>query len=129
MLTRKTIGYIQRFKEENDCTSSEAVDRIVFEHKNREIREQQAKHFSETMADKIYERFHKDLVRIRLGTNAADKNTQILLEMLNILMTNQKAHTKFMPTEKLDTPVLVQAKEHVTRRIAKYKQRKDSKSL
>lgn len=125
-LNENTLKILDEYKNEHGVSRSSAIDKIVREHK--ELKTRLDKNVIDKMADAIYERFNNDLVRIRLGANAADKNTQILLEMLNLSMLHQQAHTKFKPTEVLDTPVYVEATEHVTNRIAKYKQRKDSKN-
>lgn len=125
-LDDETFLYLDEYRKEHQLTRTAAIETIVKEHKN--LNNKNNEHIMEMMADKVYERLNNDLVRIRLGANAADKNTQILLEMLNLLILKQEAHLKFKPTEVLDTPVYVQATEHVTNRIAKYKQRKDSKN-
>lgn len=78
-LEKETIDYIEKVAKDKKISRARAVDLIVDEHKKSN------KTSVMLVAEAIGEYLRKDLVRIRLGTNTADRNTQVLLEMMNHL--------------------------------------------
>jgi hypothetical protein len=81
------------------------------------------------IAAAVYARLNKDLVRIRLGTNNADKNSQILIELLNVLAIHHDLKTSFATdVDEHKSGALRKAEADVQSRIDHYKQRKDDRS-
>ena len=85
-LSSESIEYIFEIKEKNHLSSqTAALEQIIFEHKNK------PKHMElvNNIADEIEARFKDVLTGIRLSSRFADKNVQIILEMLNTLCINR----------------------------------------
>jgi len=78
-IKQETIDYIEKVALQQNISRQAAVDFIADEHKKSN------KTSVMLVAEAIGEYLRKDLVRIRLGTNNADKNSQILIELLNHL--------------------------------------------
>lgn len=76
-LNEETVAYILKVSKEQNISQERAVDLIVKEHRKAN------KTSVMLVAEAIGDYLRKDLVRIRLGTNTADRNTQVLLEMMN----------------------------------------------
>ena len=114
--TKKVIDYA---KQEN-ISQGKALDHIVetfFAKENSMTKE---------IADAVYDRFNKDLVRIRLGTNNSDKNSQVLLEMLNSMVINL-GHYNFGSTDEVPSDIFNDSKGHVTKRIEHFKLSKQNR--
>lgn len=103
-----------------------AVENIFAEHRAANMSQ------NEDIANRVIEKFESKygnaLTRIRLGTNAADVNIQILMEIINSFAINNTFDIgEFVPISTMKAPVLEQA-EHTTKsKIAYYKQLKDNK--
>ncbi|HCM24738.1 MAG TPA: hypothetical protein DHW78_10505 [Ruminococcaceae bacterium] len=115
-----TIDYIEKYRDEKHLpTFSAALAAIVDEHKHRneidataavikEIAKQTAKELSDT------------LTRIRLGANNADRNSDIIIMLLNTLLGYQQLSTLLTD----DTPQLAKAREIEKERIKNFRQKK-----
>ena len=66
------------------------------------------------------------MTRIRLASNGADENGQVLLEVLNTLCWQLRAD-EYRSTEQMLHPTVEEAKKTVKDRIARFKQAKDFK--
>ena len=77
--------------------------------------------------EKLREENRKQMTRIRLASNGADENGQVLLEVLNTLCWQFQA-SEFHSTEQMLHPVIEEAQITVKDRIARFKQAKDSKT-
>lgn len=73
---------------------------------------------------KLKEDNKKQMTRIRLASNGADVNTQILIEVINSLCW-QLQIKDFRSTDKMLHPAMDEARKVVKERIANYKQAKD----
>ena len=88
--------------------------------------------FSQTISYLIREYPHlqeeneKLMTRIRLASNGADENGQVLLEVLNTLCWQLRAD-EYCSTEQMLHPTVEEAKKTVKDRIARFKQAKDFK--
>jgi len=115
------VLYLQ--KQECLGSFSAALDFIIKEHKQAENKE-------EIIADKIIEKLNKDyfnlLTKLRRNINAADINSQIILEVLNTLMINLEI-TQAYPTRDLKNNALKVGETEVKNKIAYFKQVKDNK--
>lgn len=75
---------------------------------------------------KLREENQKQMTRIRLASNGADVNGQVIVEVLNALCWQFQA-SEFHSTEQMLHPVIEEAQSTVKDRIARFKQAKDSK--
>ena len=81
-MTEKNVDYIEEVKEKNNLKySSEALDLIIREHRqNSDITtEAMIKIIAKEVADQI----KVDMKEIKNVSNDTDRNTQILIEMIN----------------------------------------------
>lgn len=100
MFSEENIKYIEKVKEEKHLKyPSEALDLIVREHK--ENTNFLYKGLAKFLADEILEEIKKELKSIRLASNSSDKNTQIILEMLNGLFIKEEIGAIFTSKEDL----------------------------
>ena len=76
--------------------------------------------------EKLREENRKQMTRIRLASNGADENGQVLLEVLNTLCWQLRAD-EYRSTEQMLHPTVEEAKKTVKDRIARFKQAKDFK--
>lgn len=73
---------------------------------------------------KLKEDNQKQMTRIRLASNGADVNIQILMEVINSLCW-QLQIKEFRSTDQMLHPAIDEARKVVKERIANYKQSKD----
>ena len=81
---------------------------------------QASKVLVEQLAKQVAKELESTLTRIRLGTNNADRNSDIIILLLNTLMGYQPFKT-FIPD---DTPQLAKAKALEKERIVEFRQKK-----
>lgn len=78
----KEINYIKDYKNENKLASQNvALEKILEEHKflKRKSREEEL----ELLASSLCKKIMKEFKGTKLGINNIDRNTQIMIEMLN----------------------------------------------
>ncbi|MDU2674208.1 MAG: hypothetical protein E7C50_00320 [Clostridium sp.] len=74
--------YIKKYKELNKLSSqSSALERIIKEHK--EFKQETRGKEIEELANKLSKKVVEELKGMKLGVDNADRNTQILIEMIN----------------------------------------------
>ncbi|MEC2297177.1 hypothetical protein ACTHP5_20090 [Bacillus subtilis] len=113
-----TLLKIDQLKRELHLSSrGKVIDYLVSNYNQISVEEKIAK--------RIYEMFHKDFTRIRLGTNNSDRNSQIIIELLNTLMVKENI-PRCLSTDEHKSPAVQDAQGFVKKRIEGYKQRKDS---
>lgn len=120
----ETEAYIQEYMKEHKLRfASEAIIDIC--EKYRKVQEQQwsLKYISEVVSNSLHDVIKEELTRIRLGTNSADKNTQILIEYMNGLFFHH-GFDGLMTTELQELDSTKVAKETVEKRIAHQRQKK-----
>ena len=117
-LASESIEYIFEIKEKNHLSSqTAALEQIIFEHKNK------PKHMElvNNIADEIEARFKDVLTGIRLSSRFADKNVQIILEMLNTLCINRGLEDAYL-TDTVPSGVYEDSKNAVEERIKNYRE-------
>lgn len=80
------IEYINEYKKENKLPSqSLALEQILEEHKllKRKSREEELKLLANNLCEKLMKEIINEFKGSRLGINNIDRNTQIMIEMLN----------------------------------------------
>lgn len=126
-LRQSTIDYLTEYKEQHQLSSlTKATELIINEHRAATLSQ------NEDIANRVIEKFESKygnaLTRIRLASNAADVNIQILMEIINSFAVNNTFDIgEFVSIATIKAPVLEEA-EHTTKsKIAYYKQLKDNK--
>lgn len=126
-LKQPTIDYVISYQEERNLNSiTAAVEMIINEHKAANM------NTNEDIANRIIEKFENKygnaLTRIRLASNAADVNIQILMEIINSFAINNTFDIgEFVSIASMKAPVLEEAEQTTKSKIAYYKQLKDNK--
>lgn len=105
-------------KEKGFSSLNRTLEYMITDYaNNRNI----AKKVSENVTDSL----SKTLTRIRLGTNTADVNSQVIIELLNAII--YQFNVAPMTTELNETSTVKVSRQRVKDRIALFKQRKDNK--
>jgi hypothetical protein len=124
LLDGSTITSLEKYRDENHLPTltaalSEIVDR--FTHRNDIPATELIVHeLAKQVAHELKDALSDTLTRIRLGTNNADRNSDIIILLLNTLLGYQQ-YTSLI---KDDTPQLAEAKKIEKERIAEFRQRK-----
>lgn len=126
-LNQQDIDYLLQIKHENNLSSmTRAFEFVLREHRAQHLNQ------NETIANLVIEKFDSKygnaLTRIRLASNTADKNIQIIMEVLNSLFYSSYENIKFIPTDIITSQLIKDATEKVGKRIAYFKQLKNNKS-
>lgn len=126
-LRQSTIDYLNDYKEQHQLSSfTKAMELIIDEHRASTLQQ------NESIANRVLEKFENKygnaLTRIRMASNAADVNIQILMEIINSFAVNNTFDIgEFVSIATMKAPILDEA-EHTTKsKIAYYKQLKDNK--
>lgn len=133
-VTQDNEEYIQNFKILNDLNSESAALRFILkEHEDYKkkifdlnyISESIKQELLKSVSDVISENILKELRRVRLGTNNTDRNTQILIELVQgwMVLSNVEAITA---TENFKPDFLSFVESVVQNRITNQKQKKDA---
>ncbi|MBU8589429.1 hypothetical protein Q8G31_24840 [Priestia megaterium] len=120
----ETEAYIQEYMREHKLRfASEAIINICEKYKKVQEQEWSLKYISEVVSNSLHDVIKEELTRIRLGTNSADKNTQILIEYMNGLFFHH-GFDGLMTTELQELDSTKVAKETVEKRIANQRQKR-----
>ncbi|MFJ5624879.1 hypothetical protein ACIQD3_19655 [Peribacillus loiseleuriae] len=105
-------------------TISETLDVILQEHKELKKYNWNLQYISPTVAPQVNETISNELNRIRLETNNTDRNTQILIELLQGFL--QMQNIEHIMTTDIHKPVfLTDAERLVQEKVTMMKQRKN----
>jgi len=120
----ETEAYIQEYMKEHKLRfASEAIIDICEKYRKVQEQEWSLKYISEVVSNSLHDVIKEELTRIRLGTNSADKNTQILIEYMNGLFFHH-GFDGLMTTELQELDSTKVAKETVEKRIANQRQKR-----
>lgn len=134
-LNKETLDYLSDFADEHGLPYTHlAVEQIVKEHKEYAKQNWNLQYISEAVAEKVKQSVNvalqhsisKEINRVRLGTNNTDRNTQILIELVQAHMELDNVKT-IMTTDMYKPDFLEQAEKAVYERIIHQKQKKDGK--
>ena len=126
-LYKDNIEYVKKIKAEQGLRSlSAAVDYIIMQHKK--MTDEQTDIVAEKLLTKIEEKYKNMFTGLRLGVTTADKNSQVMLEILNSIILNLSMD-KMYDTDILESNIVKESKDTVKNRIEKYKQLKDNKNI
>lgn len=106
-------------KEKGFSSVNKTLEFIITDYENNQK-------IAENVSKNVSENLEKVLTRIRLGTNSADINSQVIIELLNAIV--YQFNVAPMTTKFDETTALTVSRQCVKDRIAAFKQRKDDKA-
>lgn len=120
LLDESVIKYLQQVQEKNDLPSlAAALTKVIREHEHRND-VPATKVLVDALSKGVAEELKDTLTRIRLGTNNADRNSDVILLLLNTLLS----YSNYKSLIAKDTPQLTEAKQIVKDRISHYRQKR-----
>lgn len=125
-LSQNDIDYIMQIKNENSLNSmTKAFEFILREHQAQHLKQNEA--IANLVMEKFESKYGNVLTRIRLASNSADKNIQIIMEILNSLFYSTFENIKFVPTDIITSQIIKESTEKINKKIAYFKQLKNNK--
>jgi hypothetical protein len=124
-LDEETDTYIKEdyMEEHNIRYNGEAIVRICREHQASKNTEWSLNYISEIVSKNLHDVLKSELTKIRLGANSADRNTQILIELLNGYFFLEGVDS-LITTDKQEMGSVKIAKEVVAERISNARQKR-----
>lgn len=122
-IEKNTFDYLNDIQSENANINSmsSAIDFIAMEHKSKS--DTTTEQMIKIIANEVAKELKGELTKIIRGINSADKNTQIVMEMLNGLFI--KSNVGYINTSDIvKAEGLELAEESVKKRISKSRVRK-----
>ena len=114
VISKKNLEYIEEVKETNNLKyNSEALDLIIREHRQNSDITTEA--MIKLIAKEVSEQIKLDFKGIKKASNDTDRNTQILLEMINGFFVISE-YGRLATTEDVIAPALTRASELVDKR-------------
>lgn len=123
-LNTETIDFIEDYAASYEISAAQAIEKIIGEYRSGLIMKNEVR---EVISEIFEQERRKTFTRIRLASSAADKNIQILLEMMNTLLVVAGASEHAYTSRLTKTKTWEQCENLVKMRIAEYKQKKDDK--
>lgn len=113
------VNIVEEYRKKNGSKSfNDALESLIKDYeKNANITENVTKGVSSELS--------KVLTRIRLGTNTADVNSQVIIEILNAIV--YQFNVKPMSTRLGESETVAISKQEIQDKIAYLKQKKDNK--
>lgn len=136
-LSSEVLEYVSDYAVINDLaynSRSEALERIIREHKENDKNNFRLDYIVKSVTDEVTKSVQtalnksisQEVNKVRLGTNNVDRNTQVLIELVQGFMQNN--NIEHIITTKENKPAFIdEAEELIQERISKQKQRKDTK--
>lgn len=123
-LDDEVMDYLEEIKEEQNFKfNGDAITYLVNEHKRLKKNQWSLNYVAEVVSQNLYQTLKEELTRIRLGTNNTDRNTQIMIELLNGIMINDSVDD-ILTTDQMEAKGLVTAKTTVQERIENKRQKR-----
>lgn len=125
-LNENVHQYIQDYMDENNITHpGDAISKICMEHQASKSSEWSLNYISEIVSKNLHDVLKSELTKIRLGANSADRNTQILIELMNgYFFANDLDLESIITTDKIEVGGVKIAKEVVAERISNARQKR-----
>ncbi|PEP81722.1 hypothetical protein CN581_11095 [Bacillus toyonensis] len=123
-MDQETEDYIKDYMEEHGIRyTGEAMGRICKEHEAAKKTEWSLNYVTEVVSKNVHGVLKSELTKIRLGANSADRNTQILIELLNGYFFLEGVDS-LITTDKQEMGSVKIAKEVVAERISHARQKR-----
>ncbi|PRT33157.1 hypothetical protein [Bacillus wiedmannii] len=125
-LNENVHQYIQDYMDENNITHpGDAISKICMEHQASKSTEWSLNYISEIVSKNLHDVLKSELTKIRLGANSADRNTQVLIELMNgYFFANDLDLESIITTDKIEVGGVKIAKEVVAERISNARQKR-----
>lgn len=125
-LNENVHQYIQDYMDENNITHpGDAISKICMEHQASKSTEWSLNYISEIVSKNLHDILKSELTKIRLGANSADRNTQVLIELMNgYFFANDLDLESIITTDKIEVGGVKIAKEVVADRISHARQKR-----
>jgi hypothetical protein len=125
-LNENVHQYIQDYMDENNITHpGDAISKICMEHQASKSTEWSLNYISEIVSKNLHDVLKNELTKIRLGANSADRNTQVLIELMNgYFFANDLDLESIITTDKIEVGGVKIAKEVVAERISHARQKR-----
>ncbi|EPF08829.1 hypothetical protein ICA_04930 [Bacillus cereus BAG1O-3] len=125
-LNENVHQYIQDYMAENNITHpGDAISKICMEHQASKSSEWSLNYISEIVSKNLHDVLKSELTKIRLGANSADRNTQVLIELMNgYFFANDLDLESIITTDKIEVGGVKIAKEVVAERISNARQKR-----
>lgn len=115
-----TIKYVDQIKEAYALSdATKALEKIIEEHRNKDL-VNATDDFCKKLSKEVALLLNKPLTRIRLGVNNADRNSEVILLLLNALIS----YTGYQSLPTQETLQLTAAKNEVAERINVFRKKK-----
>lgn len=123
-MDQATEDYIKDYMEEYGIRyTGEAMGRICKEHEAAKSTEWSLNYVTEVVSKNLHDVLKSELTKIRLGSNSADRNTQILIELLNGYFFLEDVDS-IITTDKQEMESVKMAKKTVEERISHLRQKR-----
>ncbi|PHC73080.1 hypothetical protein [Bacillus toyonensis] len=123
-MDQATEDYINDYMEEHGIRyTGEAMGRICKEHEAAKNTEWSLNYVTEVVSKNLHDVLKSELTKIRLGANSADRNTQVLIELLNGYFFLESVDS-IITTDKQEMGSVKIAKEVVAERISNARQKR-----
>ncbi|MGH0544820.1 hypothetical protein ACQVPW_25570 [Bacillus cereus] len=123
-MDQETEDYLKDYMEEHGIRyTGEAMGRICKEHEAAQNTEWSLNYITEVVSNNLHDVLKSELTKIRLGANSADRNTQILIELLNGYFFLEGVDS-LITTDKQEMGSVKIAKEVVAERISHARQKR-----
>ncbi|HIV74318.1 MAG TPA: hypothetical protein H9895_04465 [Candidatus Pseudogracilibacillus intestinigallinarum] len=119
--------YLEDYQINNDYnTIGEAVDAIIAEHRELSKNNWSLNYITNVVTSQVSKGVQAEVKKAMLGINHADRNTQILIELVQGFM--QHYEVEGIITTEVHSPIFMKEVERLVKeRITKQKQKKDSR--
>ena len=119
--------YLEDYQINNDYnTIGEAVDAIIAEHRELSKNNWSLNYITNVVTSQVSKGVQEEVKKAMLGINQADRNTQILIELVQGFM--QHYNVEGIITTEVHSPIFMKEVERLVKeRITKQKQKKDSR--
>lgn len=126
-MSEANINYIEEVKEKNNLKySCDALELIIREHRtNSDIT---TDIMIKLIGEKIAEQLKYELLGIKRACNSSDKNTQILIEVMNGFLIKSQLNMELATTKDLKCKAIDNAKNFVEEKISKQRTTKLDKN-
>ncbi|QQK77827.1 hypothetical protein HUG15_21095 [Salicibibacter cibarius] len=116
------MDYIDDYREQHDITyNGQALEKIIQEHEAWKIEDRSNRAIMNMAAEQFRQVFDAELKKLQLGVNNADRNTQILIELMNGMLMNED---HLITTSNMESQPVSIAKDEIKERIAHQRQKK-----
>ncbi|MGH0684583.1 hypothetical protein [Bacillus mycoides] len=123
-MDQETEDYINDYMEEHGIRyTGEAMGRICKEHEAAKSTEWSLNYVTEVVSNNLHDVLKSELTKIRLGANSADRNTQVLIELLNGYFFLEGVDS-IITTDKQEMESVKMAKKSVEERISHARQKR-----